>query len=139
MTPIDLDEVDRVCAVATAGPWGTEACKCGYFAPHHIYVVAEGGGLGIAIASAWEYGSYHTARRHQECASSADATFIARSRTLVPELSAELRAARARIAELEGALRNVGYWFHGSNHGRKDAEELYLLARRALESGKVQP
>ena len=107
MTPIDLDEVDRVCAGATPGPWGTEACKCGYFAPHHIYVVADGGGLGIAIASAWEYGSYHTAKRHQECASSADATFIARSRTLVPELSAELRIARARIAELEAEVERL--------------------------------
>ena len=136
MTPIDLDEVDRVCAVATAGPWGTEACKCGYFAPHHIYVVAEGGGLGIAIASAWEYGSYHTAKRHQECASSADATFIARSRSFVPELSAELRAARARAAELEEALRII----EENREGREDWREHTLrTARRALGSGKGEP
>ena len=78
--PIDLDELERLEREGTPGPWRIAIAK-----------VASG---------EWEY-QLATERGHAAGDQYSDFNLIAAARTALPVLLADLRALRARVAELE--------------------------------------
>lgn len=82
---IDLDKLEELMRAATPGPW-----EAGAFG----WVEAM---VGVAPLKL---------RRHALSASEAD--LIAASRNMLPDLIAEVRALRARVAELENQLEHMG-------------------------------
>lgn len=128
--PADLDaliaEAEGLCAAATPGPWslchhlrpgGDDSCPCGYrggiWSGDGETIVLEMGGSpevdGTKILP--------EADRPQQIA---DAAFIARARTLLPELLAALRQ-RPEREEIESKL--IEFWADGHAAGKAAATQ----------------
>lgn len=116
MTPTDLDAVEALCAKATPGPW--------HRAPiYWTFRVVEKGNIDVL----------GDLPDDTLCPYMDDADFIAESRTLLPQLAAELRAARERIAELEVAAANVALCFNDwPKHNSPYAHNERLRALKSL-------
>ena len=97
MTPIDLDDVDRVCAMATEGPWVLDGSV--FQGERFTMVRCEERGVML-------HGYVGTAMPTMSLVRD-DLAFVAMSREAVPTLSAELRAARARVADLEAEVERL--------------------------------
>lgn len=91
--PVDIDRLEALDKAATAGPWSVASIsnEDGY---GHEIVLSRGvcGANGRSINGGDDY----------ELFGEADADLIAEVRTALPDLLAELRAARAAVAALQG-------------------------------------
>lgn len=87
-------EAERLCEAATKGPWtfDVELSADEYRTPS-IFVVTEVGGQRDYVATT------------EHCVDESDARFIARARSLVPELAALVRQQAAEVASLTAILR----------------------------------
>jgi hypothetical protein len=96
---LDLEHLKELCEKATEGPWRYDH---GNWAVEKWTPQRNDHRMDICSLS-----SLSTRKGKSICGNFEDGEFIAECRTAVPQLISELKAARERIGELEGALRTV--------------------------------
>ncbi len=100
MTPIDLDELDRLCAAATPGEWcfrrqnyrNGQTGRSGT----HFWITQSDGETTLPMDSAGDPRAEHNAE------------FIARARTALPALLAEIKRLRAELDEAAQTINMLG-------------------------------
>lgn len=130
--PGDLDaliaEAEGLCVAATAGPWAR--CDPPWGDRMEIFT-GRGDPHGQALIAScndpFDCNEDHAENWHPE----ADAAFIARARTLIPELLAALRQRPGR-EEVERVLRE--FWGRVQMPVPYDINELSLPTRRRMEA-----
>lgn len=119
---MNLDELDRLHAAATAGEWESVLCD----APHvNDEVRMVEGPVTRAHGKKFVPVISRISPR-------ADADFIAAAKNAWPEVSARLRAAEAEAERLRGALRSVRDDYDCDGVGTGGLECRHCLARAAL-------
>ncbi len=91
MTPAQLEELKKLCAAATPGPWRSESYGGETGCVSEIYTIATG-----------DDGDRENAMTKET------ASFIAAARTAVPELIAEVERLRGLIKQTEFVDGNLG-------------------------------
>lgn len=133
-THVDLDELERLAAAATDGPWAfasAPADESEETAAEYLAGAMTGDGPLFVVwvpATEGNPGGYRlTAATGDGPHASHDADFIAASRTVVPALIAELRKARAErnealaaIERVRGEHRKFGIFEHEDSCGNHD-------------------
>lgn len=103
LTAADIEAAIALAERATPGPWRNtwgdephpdfgETCS--------VEAVGRSGIERLVVGSIWWDGPHVACREN-------DSEFIAAARTLVPQLCAELKAARAEVERLKGELESI--------------------------------
>ena len=137
-----VEEAKRIDAASTPGPWGEDDgnvfCRPLADARHEACVAKVEGRPYEADHLAFDAFVCTTEQRHPE--SDADATFIARARTLLPALATALEACEAERDLAVSALREIGdRWQDGDPknkhlllHDLSTCGVVVCVAKRAL-------
>ena len=99
---VDLDELERLCAAASPGPWicrkGDRDVTTGQYSDVED-AVYDGYGIGPLDTEPDEYWTWERWAN--------DGPFIAAARTAIPALVAEIAALRAEVERLRAALDDI--------------------------------